>query len=109
MQNKVNSKYFNKQDILVVNSILSSINDKAKLAIIYSQKYKNPNFGLLLSILFGGLGLDRIYSGHVILGIIKFIIIPITPLSLAWWIVDCILVKKNIQKNNFTLFMINNI
>ena len=44
---------------------------------------------LVMSILFGGLGVDRFIMGHVVLGLLKLI----TAGGLGiWWIIDIILI-----------------
>ncbi|MGA0352299.1 MAG: TM2 domain-containing protein [Poseidonia sp.] len=53
---------------------------------------------LVLSILVGGLGIDRFYTGSVILGILK--LITLGGLGL-WWLIDLImLVTGNYRDGN---------
>nr|MCK4930450.1 TM2 domain-containing protein [Nanoarchaeota archaeon] len=49
---------------------------------------------LIMSILFGGLGVDRFIMGHVGLGILKLIITIITLGfgGFIWWLIDVILI-----------------
>ena len=75
---------------------------------------KNPIIGLILGILFGGLGIDRFYQGNIILGVAKLITLIIGFLTIwvfiggfilfilaIWCIVDYFLVWKSIKKDNF--------
>jgi TM2 domain-containing membrane protein YozV len=49
---------------------------------------------LIMSILFGGLGVDRFIMGHVGLGILKLVVTIIT-LGIGgfvWWVIDIVLI-----------------
>jgi TM2 domain-containing membrane protein YozV len=59
-----------------------------------AKKKVNWVLTLILSIIFGGLGVDRFMMGYVGLGILKLLI---TVLSLGflgwvWWLIDVILI-----------------
>lgn len=53
---------------------------------VFSQK--NYTVALILSILLGWLGVDRFYTGHIGLGIIKLLTFGVGGI---WWIIDIIL------------------
>ena len=55
------------------------------------KKDKNWIAALLISILIGGLGIDRFYMGYIGLGILKLI----TGGGFAvWWLIDVILIAS---------------
>ena len=63
---------------------------------------KNVNWvlALVMSILFGSLGVDRFMMGHIGLGILKLLITIVSfgALAWVWWIVDVVLIAT---KHNF--------
>jgi TM2 domain-containing membrane protein YozV len=65
-----------------------------------TKKDKNWIAALLLSILVGGLGIDRFYMGYVGLGILKLITLGGFGI---WWLIDLILVamKHDFAKVNW--------
>ena len=65
-----------------------------------AKKDKNWIAALLLSILVGGLGIDRFYMGYVGLGILKLITLGGFGI---WWLIDLILVamKHDFAKVNW--------
>jgi TM2 domain-containing membrane protein YozV len=64
------------------------------------KKDKNWIAALLLSILVGGLGIDRFYMGYIGLGILKLITLGGFGI---WWLIDLILVamKHDFAKVNW--------
>lgn len=60
--------------------------------------YKNPSTAIIISILGGWLGLDRIHVGDYIFALLKFI----TGGGLGiWWIADIFLIGRRVKKINF--------
>lgn len=59
-----------------------------------AKRKVNWTLTLIMSILFGGLGVDRFIMGHVGLGILKLIITIITLGfgGFIWWLIDVILI-----------------
>ncbi|HDR1051470.1 DUF4236 domain-containing protein [Pasteurella multocida] len=54
-----------------------------------------------ISFFLGWLGVDRFLLKDKKKGIIKFLVLPIIPVSLIWWIVDIFLSCKKVQNNNY--------
>jgi TM2 domain-containing membrane protein YozV len=72
---------------------------KEKIVVIQTTKKpirkRNYVVALILSILFGWLGVDRFYVNHIGLGILK--LITLGGLGI-WWLIDIIMfVTKNIS------------
>jgi TM2 domain-containing membrane protein YozV len=47
--------------------------DDSKWSVLSTLQFKNPILAIVLSVLLGGLGVDRFYLGHIGLGIGKLI------------------------------------
>ena len=63
---------------------------------------KDPTISLVLSILLGGYGIDRIYIGEVGLGILKLL----TCGGLGvWWLIDLFLIMERTRENNLNQLM----
>lgn len=75
-------------------------------ANILMAQLKDPTISIILSILVGSLGIDRIYIGDTALGIIKLITCGGGGL---WWLIDLFLImdatkQKNLQQISFSNF-----
>ncbi len=94
-----NSKFFESHQINVIRERLIEVDD-SKWAMISTVQLKDPTTSLIVSILAGGLGIDRFMIGDTGLGIGKLI----TCGGLGIWaIIDIFLIKgatreKNMQK-----------
>lgn len=69
-------------------------------ASIYLTQSKDPTIAIILSVLVGSLGIDRIYIGDVVIGILKLITCGGCGI---WWLIDLFLImgatrEKNLQK-----------
>ena len=94
-----NSKFFESHQINVIRERLIEVDD-SKWAMISTVQLKDPTTSLIVSILAGGLGIDRFMIGDTGLGIGKLI----TCGGLGIWaIIDIFLIQgatreKNMQK-----------
>ena len=94
-----NSKFFESHQINVIRERLIEVDD-SKWAMISTVQLKDPTTSLIVSILAGGLGIDRFIIGDTGLGIGKLI----TCGGLGIWaIIDIFLIQgatreKNMQK-----------
>lgn len=60
-------------------------------------RFKSPGLALFLSLFFGCLGLDRLYIGHIGLGILKFL----TAGGFGfWWLIDLFLIREAARREN---------
>ena len=87
-------------------------------------KLKSPIVGLILGLLFGGLGVDRFYKGNIGLGVLKIILLIVSYslffggflgvvvvgglmlfLFAVWVVADFFFVYKGIKKDNLAKVM----
>lgn len=91
-----NQKKFNTVDLMVIKEQLDKLSDK-QLLMLNSMDFKDPTVSLVLSVLVGGLGIDRFYIGDTGLGVLKLI----TGGGLGvWWLVDLFVISGKTKKNN---------
>jgi len=94
-----NSKFFESHQIHVIRERLIQIDD-SKWAMISTVQLKDPTTSLIVSILAGGLGIDRFMIGDTGLGIGKLLTCGGFG---VWAIIDIFLIQgatreKNMQK-----------
>ena len=91
-----NQKKFNPQDILRLKKEFDGMSD-AELLALTNTEFKDPTLSLVLSVLVGGLGVDRFYIGDIGAGVGKLL----TGGGLGvWWLVDLFIIQKKTKKNN---------
>jgi TM2 domain-containing membrane protein YozV len=77
-------------------------NSNPQNAMIAMAQLKDPTISLILSILLGGLGVDRFYIGSVGIGIGKLL----TCGGLyIWWIIDLFLIMDATRMKNYETMM----
>lgn len=91
-----NQKRFYPADLIEVKERLKMMSDSELLALS-STNFKDPTVSLALSIILGGLGVDRFYVGDIGLGVLKLI----TGGGLGiWWLVDMFVISNITKENN---------
>lgn len=84
----------------MVRERLEQLDDQ--MANMILAQLKDPTISLVLSILLGGYGIDRIYIGEVGLGILKLL----TCGGLGvWWLIDLFLIMERTRENNLNHLM----
>lgn len=83
---------------IILQKELKNIDDSTALALA-AIPLKDPILGLVLSIFFGGFGVDRFYKGDILLGILKLCLSWLT--FGIWWLLDCFFVFGGIKEDNF--------
>ncbi len=79
--------------------------DYASASLIFGN-LKDPTTVLIISVLFGGLGIDRFMIGDFVLGIGKLLFGILTGiftcglLSWIWWLIDIFLISSATRKYN---------
>lgn len=61
---------------------------------------KDPTIGLIISILAGGLGIDRFWIGDTGLGIGKLVTTLLCGIGVIWWIIDLFLIMDATRQKN---------
>lgn len=96
----LNSKYFEAHHLPMIKERLLSL-DENRSSIVQMIQFKDPTTALILSILIGGLGVDRFYIGDTGLGIGKLL----TCGGLyVWTIVDWFLIMGATREKNMEQF-----
>lgn len=91
-----NSKFFESHQIQSVRDRLIEL-DEAKWVMISTIQFKDPTTSLIISLLGGGLGIDRFFIGDTGLGIGKLL----TCGGLGIWsIVDWFLIQEATREKN---------
>lgn len=95
-----NQKKFKTVDLMVIKEQLDKLSDK-QLFMLNSMDFKDPTVSVVLSVLVGGLGIDRFYIGDTGLGVLKLL----TGGGLGvWWIVDMFVITGKTKTNNIKDF-----
>lgn len=94
--------YIPNESTLSLRSSLERASDACYSNLI-SVPLKKPTTTLILSIFFGGLGVDRFYIGDVGLGIAKLLLGWLT--CGLWTLIDIFLCYKKAKEKNLTSIM----
>jgi len=92
----MNAKYFQAHHLNYIRERLI-IADDSKWAMIHSVELKDPTTSLIVSILIGGLGIDRFLIGDIGLGVGK--LLTCGGLGI-WHIVDIFLIQDATRQKN---------
>jgi TM2 domain-containing membrane protein YozV len=71
---------------------------RGEFAMAYHARHKDRSTALLLSLFFGGLGVDRFYLGQVGLGVAKLLGVWFT--FGLWWLIDLFLIMRAADRYN---------
>lgn len=100
-----NGKFFHSHQVAQIREKLLNLDD-SKWMLVQTQNFKDPTTSLIISLLGGGLGIDRFFIGDTGLGVGKLL----TCGGLGIWsIVDWFLImdatrEKNIEKLQQVLY-----
>jgi TM2 domain protein len=90
-------KYFPQERFADVKTILENMSEDKQAALAMAE-FKDPTISLIISLLGGGLGIDRFYIGDTGLGIAKLL----TCGGLGIWsIIDWFLIMSAVREKNF--------
>ena len=90
-------KYFPQERFADVKTILENMSEDKQAALAMAES-KDPTISLIISLLGGGLGIDRFYIGDTGLGIAKLL----TCGGLGIWsIIDWFLIMGAVREKNF--------
>ena len=97
----MNNKYLPESQILFVRERLLAADD-SKEGLLHAIQFKDPIIALILSLLVGGIGIDRFYIGDTGLCIAKLI----TCGGLGIWaLIDLFLIMNATREKNFVRLM----
>ena len=90
-------KYFPEERFADVKTILENMSEDKQAALAMAG-FKDPTISLIISLLGGGLGIDRFYIGDTGLGVAKLL----TCGGLGIWsIIDWFLIMSAVREKNF--------
>ena len=90
------SKYFPDESMMMIRDRFEAM-DESKTSMLYTLGLKDPTMALILSIVAGGLGIDRFYIGDTGLGIAKLLTCGGCGI---WTIIDYFLIMKVTKEKN---------
>lgn len=96
----MNSKFFESHHLGAVRERLVGLDD-SKSSAMQMVQFKDPTTALIISILIGGLGIDRFYIGDTGLGIAK--LLTCGGLGI-WTIIDWFLIMGATREKNMEAF-----
>lgn len=67
-----NGKFFPAQNLSYIRDLLISC-DESYYPVLLATQFKDPTIALVLSLVLGGLGIDRFYVGDIGLGVLKLL------------------------------------
>lgn len=94
-----NSKFFESHQVPIIREQLLVIDD-SKWAVLSTVQFKDPTTSLIVSILAGGLGIDRFMIGDTGLGIGKLLTCGGLGIwsIIDWFMIQGVTREKNLQK-----------
>lgn len=95
------SKYFPDESMMMIQDRFEAM-DESKTSMLYTLGLKDPTMALILSIVAGGLGIDRFYIGDTGLGIAKLLTCGGCGI---WTIIDYFLIMKVTKEKNLEKFI----
>ena len=90
-------KYFPQERFADVKTILENMSEDKQAALAMAE-FKDPTISLIISLLGGGLGIDRFYIGDTGLGIAK--LLTCGGLGI-WTIIDWVTIMGTVREKNF--------
>lgn len=96
----MNSKFFEAHHLGAIRERLTTL-DESKASTVQMIQFKDPTIVLIISILIGGLGIDRFYIGDTGLGIGK--LLTCGGLGI-WTIIDWFLIMGATREKNMETF-----
>lgn len=99
-----NAQYFPNDKIFLIKDKLAHLPEERQAAV-QAVPLKNPIATLILSLLLGGLSIDRFYLGDIGLGILKFILVLLV-IGGIWVLLDIYFCYKKSKEINFNNLML---
>ena len=96
-----NQGNFEAMQIPIITQQLERMDD-SQMMVLAGADYKNPTTALILSLLLGGIGVDRFYIGDVGLGVLKLLTLGVFGIMT---IIDWFIIMKKTREKNYEKFM----
>lgn len=96
-----NQKKFEASQIPFITKKLNELSDH-QVMVVSTADYKEPATLLIVSLFFGGLGVDRFMLGEIGMGVLKFL--TLGGLGI-WTIIDWFNIMSKTRKKNFETFL----
>lgn len=96
-----NARMFDSVQLPVVRDKLLAL-DESKFGLVMAADLKDPTIALVLSLILGGLGVDRFYIGDIGLGVLKLLTCGVCGIMT---IVDYFLIIGKTREKNFNTIM----
>lgn len=93
-----NGQYLPFEHVVPIKQKLYDLKDESKWFMVSTLQFKDPTIVLLLSLFFGGFGVDRFYIGDIGMGVIK--LLTCGGLGI-WTIVDWFIIMSTTKKANY--------
>ncbi len=93
-----NGKFFEQNQVIQIRERLLALDD-SKWPLLQTLQFKDPTTSIIVSILIGGLGIDRFMIGHTGLGVGK--LLTCGGLGI-WTIIDWFLIKAATKEVNMS-------
>lgn len=87
----------------IVKEHLSKCEDESTARFAFAQM-KDPTIALVLSLIVGHLGIDRIYIEDYVLGILKLITCGG---CCVWWLIDLFLIMNKTKEKNLETLLVS--
>lgn len=96
-----NGKKLPSEKSVIIREKMQSTDD-SRFSTISSVELKDPTTMLIVSILVGGLGVDRFMLGDVGMGILKLLTGGLCGIL---WLIDVCTISKKVKENNYNELM----
>ena len=96
-----NQGNFEAMQIPIITQQLERMDD-SQMMVLAGADYKNPTTALILSLLLGGIGVDRFYIGDIGLGVLKLLTLGVFGIMT---IIDWFIIMKKTREKNYEKFM----
>lgn len=99
----MNGSKFPEETQMEIREILHKADD-SKAMMLQAIEYKDPSTMLIISLMGGGLGIDRFMLGETGKGVGKLILTTFCMVGIIWVIIDWFSIQRDTKVYNYTKF-----